>query len=71
MVKTELRVGAQLNNGSTLLAWKEERDTVVVLALNPTKGEYVTWLMNENGDCVAGNYHQSLLYAVDDYKARS
>jgi hypothetical protein len=66
----QYRVGATLPNGAILLAWKEERDSVVVLALTNQNTEYATWLMDESGGPYSGHYHSDLLYAVDEYKQR-
>jgi len=65
-----LEVGSRLRNGSTLLAWKEELDNVVVLALNE-KNEFVTWKLGGDGNTYSGNYFTSLLFAVDDFRKRS
>ena len=62
-------VGAHLSNGATLLHWKEERDTVVVLALY--QNEIATWLLDSAGDPYSGRYHKDLLTAVEDFKTRS
>jgi hypothetical protein len=66
----ELRVGARLKNDATLLAWKEERDELVVLALNE-KNEFVTWKLGADGNTYSGRYFTTLLYAIDDFKKRS
>jgi len=64
-----MHVGQQLKNGSMLLAWKEERDTVIVLALSP-KNEFVTWTLDPHGDTCSGNYYSDLLSSVEDFKVR-
>jgi len=64
-----MKVGDRLSNGSMVLAWKEERDSQVVLALNQ-KNEYVVWVLDPNGAPFAGQYYQYLLEAVDAYKSR-
>ena len=65
-----MNTGDKLKNGSLLITWKKERDSVVVLALSP-KNECVTWLLDENGGTYSGHYYQDLLQAVDDYKSRT
>jgi hypothetical protein len=63
-------VGQILKNGAMLLAWKEEKDTVVILALNK-KNEFVIWLLDPNGETCSGRYHSDLLTAVENFKLRS
>jgi len=65
-----MHVGQILKNGAMLLAWKEERDSVVILALNE-KHEFVIWLLDPNGEPCAGSYHNDLLTAVENFKLRS
>jgi hypothetical protein len=62
-------VGAHLSNGAILLHWKEERDTVVVIALY--QNEIATWLLDASGDTYSGRYYKDLLTAVEDFKVRS
>ena len=69
MLYQKLVVGSRLSNGATLLAWKEERDSFVVLAL--INNEYATWLLDESGGPYSGHYFPDLLSAVDEYKTRS
>jgi len=69
MLYQKLVVGSRLSNGAILLAWKEERDSFVVLAL--INNEYATWLLDESGGPYSGHYHNDLLSAVDEYKKRS
>lgn len=58
-------IGQALSNGAIVLACKPG----VVLAL---KGhEFVTWILNPQGDTCSGNYHSDLLIAVEDYNTRS
>jgi len=67
-----LFVGARLKNGAKLLAWKEERDSVVVLALwDRGDWEFVTWNLDTDGNCTSGHYYTDLLSAVEDFKTRT
>jgi len=68
-----MNIGDQLANGATLLAWKEERDSVIVLALSQ-KNEFVTWELcpqTSVGATHSGHYHATLLSAVEDFKTRT
>jgi hypothetical protein len=67
--KQDLTIGAPLSNGGTLLAWKVQRESIVVLALY--HNEYVTWLMDADGGCFEGHYHRDLLEAVEEFKQRT
>lgn len=64
-----MKVGNKLKNRSILLAWKEERDGIIVLSLK--KHEFVTWELDPSGNAYCGHYFPDLLSAMKDFKTRS
>ena len=65
----KMKAGERLSNGALLLHWKEEQDSVVVLAL--INNEYATWLLDAHGSPYSGHYHPDIFSAIDEFKKRS
>lgn len=56
----------KLKNGASVI----DRDGSVVLAKTTGHLPYVTWRINEDGDCFWGNYFASLSAADADFRDR-
>lgn len=60
-------IGQKLHNGAIILL--QDEATTVTLCLR--HGEFVTWMVSEDGDAYWGHYHgQDLQMALNDYNAR-
>jgi hypothetical protein len=72
----ELKLGKPLNNGAILIAlfgdkdWETNPGYKHALALNE-KNEYVTWLVDTQGDASEGHYFTTFFSAVDDFRERT
>ena len=62
------------SNGARILAQHSTRQPGVYVVLCDTgEGDYeryVTWWMNEDGECSSGHYYQSIAKAAADYEER-
>jgi hypothetical protein len=70
----EARVGAKLNNGATILAVLDKGDGKRLLLSDSSKKdrpEYVTWLVDDEGDCSLGNTFSELGAAAQDLVDRA
>ena len=72
----KFKVGKCLANGAFLIAlfgdreWESSAESRYCLVLSE-KGEYVTWLVDVDGNTLNGHYFQSFFSAVDDFKERT
>lgn len=60
----------KLQNGSVVLASKQDGSGHIVLALVAWKDEYATWSVDETGNAFHGHYFDDLIQAVEDFKKR-
>jgi hypothetical protein len=68
-------IGEKLKNGATLIARfdadNDHSGWSYVLAFRYMENEeYITWLMNKEGDTEAGHYFSDFFLACDDLKER-
>ena len=65
-------VGSTLGNGATVIAWGTHNKDLYVLTFwcKEYVTEYVTWLLDEQGDTILGHYFKDIFSAANDFKER-
>ena len=65
-------VGSTLGNGATVIAWGTHNKDLYVLTFwcKEYVTEYVTWLLDEQGNTILGHYFKDIFSAVKDFKER-
>lgn len=66
-----LAPGSKINNGAVVLkAERIEDNMTLVLAAWKAITEFVTWMVDEDGNAFWGHYHRDVLEAAENFKNR-
>lgn len=58
-----------LKNGAKVLCYREDRSGSIVLAEN-SMGDFVTWLVDDDGNAYHGHYFENYKEAMTDFLGR-
>lgn len=63
-------LGDTLKNGATVIAFDDKTKVVLAGSVAGRVNEYITWSIDEDGNCYHGHYFASIQEAVKDFTDR-